>query len=909
MRDSIIAVWHHRQSDHSRDIADTELLEFHLGKAEEISERRHFMELLITCKIDWADQYRIKMDGPKATELLEEALELSRSSGNRLMEGVALKAWGSMIEHVEADPVRSIGKLLLAREIFDEIEDELQLADLDLLLGILYSNNKENEKALIYFRNALTYFQEEGDVMMQIRLRINSALSLSRLKRNEEAYQEFIAIEKIIEPEMVLANAFFNINFGNLLIDIGKADEALPRILEANRIFTNINDLYGIGITRYHLGEIYYEVGDFSKAIVILEGVRDSVDHFGLGNIGSIQSDLALAYAASKRFEEAYQAAIISLEHQDSSRRAQTKKEIGLLQKKYELSRKEAENEKLRHDKEIQEAQIARQKDVNLAILVVTGVLAICAAFFFWSRRKTQRLNHTIAEQSQKLAAINEAKSQLFANISHDFRTPLTLISGQTHLLLDDYRDILPEDALSRIQKITWNNNKLISLTEEIRELINLDSGNIKVDTTPQDLRAFLILQVGLFQSAAEEKEIILDTRFGEKEVWSKIDVSKFEKIIFNLLSNALKFTSSGGEIMVSLSQKGGEAIIKVQDSGIGIEQKHLVHIFDRYYQVDHKEYNIRQGLGIGLAICKELMDLHGGDISVQSELGVGTTFEIRIGLTTEIPLAQEEVVAPDVSLKEENIKRPIQPVRDPSKPAVLVVDDHPQIRNYISDVLADDYNIYLSSNGWEALELLKKQKISLIITDLMMPVMDGFVLITSLKKEPDYKHIPVIVVSARSSVGDREKALEMGVNDYMIKPFNAREFKLKVANTVQTQQSTEQLPEPLQNYNLEKLEQEWLTKLSEIVTSRIDQRITNQMLANELAVSERTLFRMMKDLTGLTPLEYVKQLKYQFARKLLTRGKVKSLNDAGKAIGITNVTRFRAQYKEYYDEEPSVKV
>ena len=148
-----------------------------------------------------------------------------------------------------------------------------------------------------------------------------------------------------------------------------------------------------------------------------------------------------------------------------------------------------------------------------------------------------------------------------------------------------------------------------------------------------------------------------------------------------------------------------------------------------------------------------------------------------------------------------------------------------------------------------------------------------------------------------------------MGVNDYLIKPFNAREFKLKVANTVQTQQSTEQLPEPLQNYNLEKLEQEWLTKLSNIITSCIDQRVTNQMLANELAVSERTLFRMMKDLTGLTPLEYVKQLKYQYARKLLTHGKVKSLNDAGKAIGISNVTRFRAQYKEYYDEEPSVKL
>lgn len=908
-QDSILAVWHHRQSDNARDLADLDLLEFHLQMAEGISDRRHFMELLITIKLDWADQYRIKMDGSTSKELILEAIELSRSSANRKMEGVSYKAWGSMIEHVEGDPVRAIEQLLIAREIFDEIKDELQLAGLDLYLGILYSNNKDNEKALIYYKNALTYFQEVGNVTQQIRLRINTALCFNRLSRREEAYAEFVEIEKIITPDMVLANAFFNINFGDLLIDMKRADEALPRVQKANEIFTSINDLYGIGITKYHLGEIHYELGNYDLAIGLLENVRDSIDYFHLGNAGSVYNDLALSYAGSRRFEEAYDAAITSLHLKDSSRRAETKKEIGLLQKKYELSQKESENEKLRHDKEIQEAQLARQKGVNLAILIVTAALAVCAGFFFWSRRKTERLNKTIAEQSQKLKAINEAKSQLFANISHDFRTPLTLISGQTHLLLDDYREILPEDALSRIQKISWNNNRLISLTEEIRELINLDSGNIKVDATPHDMRAFLILQVGLFQSAAEEKEIILESRFGEEEVWSEIDVSKFEKIIFNLLSNALKFTTSGGEIVVSLAKEGELAVIKVQDSGIGIDQKHMVHIFDRYYQVDHKEYNIRQGLGIGLAICKELVDLHGGYISVHSELGIGTTFELKIGLTSEIQTSSEELPSPEVSMINEASKKPIQPVRDPSKAAILVVDDHPQIRNYISDVLTDDYNIYLTSNGWEALELLKKQKISLIITDLMMPVMDGFVLITSLKSEAALKHIPVIVVSARSSVGDREKALEMGVNDYMIKPFNAREFKLKVANTVQTQQTTEQLPEPLQNYNLEKLEQEWLTKLSDIVTSRIDQRITNHMLANELAVSERTLFRMMKDLTGLTPLEYVKQLRYQFARKLLHHGRVKSLNDAGKAIGITNVTRFRAQYKEYYDEEPSVRV
>lgn len=904
-KDSLLTAWHFNQGQRSKERADPEATWFHFNSAHALAEKRSFEKLLVSVKLEMSDRLKVQRKTDSASLLIRQSMEIAENLEDKSFLGLTHYQKGSFIDEVEENPIEAIKEYFLALSIFEELADTSGMALVHMNLGSLYVTDDNPLEALHHYRMSESLYEKIGVIKQRVRLGINIGLTYHRMNVMDSAILSFKSVEPLIENKTGLASAFLNINLGNSLIQIGEHVEALERLKVANGIFRRIDDKFGIGITEYHMGEALLRGGEYQKAVDALEKVLLLIDEYGINNMReTVHKDLSLAYANSGNYTQAYGHAKEAIILQDSLEKVESRKQLGLLQQKYELTKKEAENERLKRESAAQEAAIKRQQDLIMFVFLASLALSGFAAFYFRSQQKTKRLYDTISKQSDKLQAINEAKSHLFANISHDFRTPLTLISGQVHLLLDDYLDLLPADAISRLHKISWNNNRLISLTEEIRELISLDSGNIKLDMKAQDMRSFLALQVGLFQSAAEEKGIEMTLSLTENQANTEMDPSKLEKVFYNLLSNALKFTPEGGSIKVSLTTNNQTICIELADSGIGIDSKHFEHVFDRYYQIESSDYKVQQGLGIGLAITKELIDLHGGSIKVSSEIGVGTTFSLTLPLTEKPILEQVNPLIPlPINLEKESKS---DTVKDHKKAGtVLIVDDHPQIRGYIRDILSSDFNTLEAENGWVALETLRKEKVNLIITDIMMPVMDGFVLIESLKKDEKLKKLPILAVSARSGQEDKERVLGLGVSDYMIKPFNSKEFKLRIKNLVETQLKNLELPEAIQNYNLEKLEEEWLSKLSEVIIKNIDLRINNNMLASELAMSERTLYRALKDITGLTPLEYIKQVKFQHARKLLSAGKVKSLNDAGKAIGIQNVTRFKSQYKAYYDEEP----
>ncbi len=903
--DSLEIEWYFTKAREAKLAANLDDLKYFVGTAAQLAREKGFPALEIDAYLEIADRFRVAQEMDSARELLDRALLLSQQIGNKLAEGKVYYNYGSLIEHMEQNPMEAISFLHKAMAIFEDLKEDSWLTRVYIMMGVLHSNDENPLEAIRYYNLANDYYKRTGNIDYQIRMAINIGMIHHKLDQLDSAIQYYVHAESLIETEDGLATAFLNVNLGNALIDTKKFDEAIQRLKKSNAIFTSMDDKYGIGITNYHLGEAYLDSKQYQRAVDIFEEVLEYIDNYGMNSIrNTTYKDLALAYANIQQHEDAFIYAQKAITLTDSLNKVQTQKQLGILQKKYELSRTEAENEKLRHEAEIREADIQRQRELTILAVIGLVFLAGFAGFVVWAQRKTQRLNSTVQKQADKLKAINDAKSQLFANISHDFRTPLTLISGQIQLLLDDYKDLLPKDAISRMHKVSWNNNRLISLTEEIRELISLDSGNIKIAPQPADIRSFLSLQVGLFQSAAEEKGIDISLEIKTDETVSEIDPFKMEKVFYNLLSNALKFTPEGGKIEVGMVGNEQNLIIHVTDSGIGIPQEHIDHIFERYYQIESKDYKVQQGLGIGLAITKELVELHQGTIDVQSKVGAGTTFKITL------PKSDKEAVATRisnelVSAEPRKTSSSVTVIDTTKKGTIMVVDDHPEIRAYIEDLLRTDFSVLLAENGWEALEQLRHTQVDLVITDIMMPVMDGFLLIESLRKEEKLKNVPVIAVSARTGQEDKERVLSLGVSDYMIKPFNSREFLLKISNLVEMRKKDLALPSALQNFNLQKLEAEWLSKLSTIVRNNLDQKISNNMLADEMAMSERTLYRVLKDLTGLTPLEFVKQVKFQYARKLITTGKVKSLNDAGKAIGENNVTRFKAQYKAFYDEEP----
>ena len=905
-QDSLLMSWHLRKAKTAKLAANARQREYHLTAALLVATDQEGLEKLqIQAYLELADRQRIKQNKDSALTLVQQALEVSQQIGNRALEGQCLYNFASIIEYMDENPMVAIDYLLQAKGIFEEIEDKERLANVHILMGIVHVKSNDPFKSITYYKLAQQYYEEVADTLYQTRMAVNLGMSYHRIDEIDSSILSYQKAESLIKDPDGLATAFLNVNYANVLIEVDQYEEAIRRLKISNAIFTRIEDQYGINITLYHIGEAYLDKGDPSTAIDIFLQVEKAIEDFVMNNIReTLYKDLNYAYTGVGNYKKALEYAQKQIVLSDSLQKQEYRKQVALLEQRYALEKKEAENQSLRQQAEMREAEIQRQKEWSIAVAIALFLISGFAAFVFWTQRKTARLNKTVQKQADKLKAINDAKSQLFANISHDFRTPLTLISGQVQLLLDDNQHILPSDAIARLHKISWNNNRLISLTEEIRELISLDSGNIKIDKQVVDIKSFVALQTGLFQSAAEEKGISLTQRFDAPEISVCMDSFKMEKVFYNLLSNALKFTKEGGTIHVELSQRKNQVMVAVRDSGIGIGPEHLDHVFDRYYQIDTNDYKIEQGLGIGLAITKELIELHDGTIDVISEKSVGTTFTVSLPISLEEQESQQIQSTAITTEPGHTTNKPLMR-EQPAKGCILVVDDHPEIRAYVRDLLKEDFELYLAENGWSALETLKEKKVDVIITDIMMPVMDGFVLIEALKAEDRWKNIPVVAISARTGQEDKERVLKLGVADYMIKPFNSREFKLRIANLVELRKKDQALPASLQHYNLQKLEEEWLSKLSSIVKDNLGEKVSNSMLANEMAMSERTLYRVLKDLTGLTPLEYVKQVKFQYARKLMTEGKVKSLNDAGKAIGIHNVTRFKHQYKAFYDEEP----
>jgi DNA-binding response OmpR family regulator len=324
--------------------------------------------------------------------------------------------------------------------------------------------------------------------------------------------------------------------------------------------------------------------------------------------------------------------------------------------------------------------------------------------------------------------------------------------------------------------------------------------------------------------------------------------------------------------------------------------------------------------MGIGLALVSDLVHLHDGHITVESEMNIGTTFTIRL----PISVSHENVISSTVPSSFIEEKQSIQKdleggstvsvnVTDieGSVPKILLVDDHPEIRYYIRQILEEQYLVLEASHGIEATAILNMEDVDLIITDLMMPWMDGFELIESINANESWKKIPLLVVSARISGEDKEKVLYQGINDYLQKPFSKKELILRIDNLIKQKEKyadeTKNVFDTLVKDNLISIEHNLKVKLEQVVKERInDPNLSVLSLSDAMAASERQVYRLVKKLTGLTPLEYITEVRVQFADYLIRQNKVKNASEAAKSVGIRNVTTFNKLYEKRFGQKPS---
>ena len=402
---------------------------------------------------------------------------------------------------------------------------------------------------------------------------------------------------------------------------------------------------------------------------------------------------------------------------------------------------------------------------------------------------------------------LDHMKSRFLANISHEFRTPLTLIQGPIEEMRKDLPD-LPEKSRESLQFMKRNTVRLQNLINQILDISKLETGKVKLQVSEGNLEQFVKTIILSFLSLAESKKIEYVLDLPESSDIVCFDSDKLEKILTNLISNAFKFIAEGGKIRVSfkyitssVDNTPAYARVEIGDTGRGISREKLDRLFDRFYQVSDSDSLDAEGTGLGLALTKELVDLYRGEISVDSQEGKGSTFTVKLPVSKSL-FTKEEMVTRLYS--QDPKPEPIEPVNDQqnpecidaegypvqatkeNKPVILIVEDNADLRNYLSRNLENNYRILKAINGTIGLDIAVECIPDLIISDLMMPEMDGMEMSKQLKTNERTNHIPIIMLTAKADRDSKLAGLETGADDYMIKPFDAKELQVRVKNLIQ---------------------------------------------------------------------------------------------------------------------------
>jgi DNA-binding response OmpR family regulator len=451
------------------------------------------------------------------------------------------------------------------------------------------------------------------------------------------------------------------------------------------------------------------------------------------------------------------------------------------------------------------------------------------------------------------------------------------------------------------------SSRRLQGMLNEVLDLSRLEAGELKLSRKHRELFPLLSRIVLAFESIIERKNIRLEFDASAMAgLMIDIDEDKFEKVINNLMHNAIKFNRDGGWIKVIARPAETSVLIQVEDSGIGIPEKELPFIFDRFYQSASTEKLSSQGIGIGLSLVREFTELHGGEVKVSSRVNEGTCF------TVQLPMGSSDVVvaAPEedfVELPEVNFNSLAR------RPDILIVEDNDEMRFYLKEILGVQVAITEARHGIEALNRLQHKIPDLIISDVMMPEMDGPELLTHLKQSAAYRGIPVVMLTARASEEDMLHGLSLGVDDYIIKPFNATELKIRIHNLITNQEirkAWKQKPaeaDELTTPTGPAEDELFIEKVRVFVEAHAGNTVLGiGDLCHHIAMSERQLYRKAATLTGMTPAQLIKEVRMKIAYRLLLERRVSKVDDLAKRVGFENVSYFSRQFEERFGRRPT---
>ncbi|MDY4149923.1 MAG: response regulator [Paludibacteraceae bacterium] len=548
---------------------------------------------------------------------------------------------------------------------------------------------------------------------------------------------------------------------------------------------------------------------------------------------------------------------------------------------------------------------------ISLYILALIVVLAL-VCYVVWTyeslRRKVQ------VEQQ-----VTDIKLRFFTNISHELRTPLTLIIGPVENILQTER--ISNSVRSQLEIVQSNSHRMLRMVNQLLDFRKIQNKKMRLRVQKSLLSDIVDDTCANFKKEAYDKHINLNVvkKAADSTVW--VDRSRVDTILFNLLSNAFKFTPAGKNITVTVDEKPGYVLLIVKDEGIGIPMEKRGVLFERFSSNNELNgQNNNTGTGIGMNLVKELVDLHHGYIEVESEVGKGTTFTVMFRTGKEHFGSEVDMVVDDESSTQsvEQTKDTLEnklaeiDTKD-NKRTILVVDDNEDMRSFLGNILGNEYRIIKASDGKEALASIEKDMPDIVITDLMMPNMDGLELTSHIKRSQDLNHIPVILLSAKSAIESRLEAIKEGADDYVTKPFEPEYLRARVKNLISQRIQLEanyrqrlMRLEP-QKANEENIQSDtFLAKLLDIMDKQMENNtLTVDELVEDMGMGRTVFFNKLKSLTGLSPVEFIREMRIKRAAQLLEQ-KQYNITEVTYMVGMNDSRYFAKCFKATYGVTPS---
>lgn len=809
-----------------------------------------------------ADAYIIKANNEaiennelKATEYYLTALDISEKVN--YVDGVSLSLVNLASRFVESGDLKKAENYTRKYIRFSE-GNTLSQAYGNYLLSRIFFEQKQYDSTQLYSKKALDTYINLNRTVFLSELYMHLGISYNALKNYEKAINMY---------SQVIAN-----------------DQTSNKYITF-KAFLNLSEAY------VNIGDVYIAKSYLDSASIYLEKEQYITDHFENINylhylINEKEGNFEKAHFYYKRYKNIT----------DSIKNAESNLKISELESAHQIEKKEKEITSLN----------AKNKIKNLQLYLLIGI-SIIGSLLLFNVYYRFRSNKKIKDQ---LIETDKIKSDFFTNISHEFRTPLTLIQGSIEKEIEEVRNNNNLNVAYR------NTTRLKQLVDQLLDISKIEAGSMKLLVEEVNLTQFLKVIYSFFSSEAKRKQINYINEI-EEELYGFVDTVKLEKIIINLLSNAFKFTLEEGTIKINARINSNDLQVSVSDTGDGIVEKDLKKIFDRFYQSNKEITNITKGTGIGLALSNELAQIHKGSLTVKSKERVGSVF------TLSIPIMKSAYNYSEINfnntsntISNKNVFSEIDTIssikaNDLESHLIIIAEDNADMQQYIYDILKEHYQVILVADGDEAFKLAEENVPTLIITDYMMPKMNGIVLCEKLKNNTATSHIPVIMLTARADETDKLKGLESGANIYLTKPFNKKELLLSVQNQISL---VDRYKDWYENQNITLLdisfksqpkEQVFINKIHSLLEEKFkDEGYGVHQFSEDLCLSRMQTYRKVKALTGKTPVDILKNFRLEKAKLYLENSSM-DIGQISIASGFKNHSNFSKVFKESFGYTP----